>query len=190
MRTDDGFAVRPPRPDDLDALVALHSDPATNRYNPSGPLRGRAEGAAMLENWLDDWRRFHIGYWTILINPDEPDITDVVGFGGVRYLNAGRDRVFNLYYRFAPQHWGRGWASAVARRAADFARRVDPDTPVVARMQPDHGASRRVAEKAGLHLVGHDRDDRLVLADRPLPGSLLDALPAGDLRPGSSGGGS
>lgn len=142
----------------------------------------------MLAAWIDDWRRDGIGYWTVITALDEPGVGSdaVVGFGGVRYLRAGLTQVFNLYYRFSPGSWGHGWATAVARRAVDEAGRLDSGTPVIARMQPGNRPSERVAEKVGLATVGHDRDGRLVLADRPVPDELIAKLPTGVVRPGSS----
>ncbi|MHA6805523.1 GNAT family N-acetyltransferase [Salinifilum ghardaiensis] len=190
-----GFRVRQPRPSDLEALLAIHGDPRTNRHNPRGPLRDREEGRALLEEWIDDWRRCGIGYWTVTASPDVPGETgapgevgargnpggggpgSIAGFGGPRYLAAGSARVFNLYYRFAPDRWGRGWASALARHAVGAAHRADRGTPVIARMEPANRASERVAEKAGLAFAGHDRNGRRVLADRPVAEGFLADLP-------------
>ena len=44
------------------------------RESPSDDPGALAECLRWLENWLDDWRRFHIGYWTILIKADETEL--------------------------------------------------------------------------------------------------------------------
>lgn len=101
----------------------------------------------------------------------------IVGFSGVRNLPAGIGQVFNLYYRYAPVAWGRGWATRVALTACEAAREHDPESPVIARMQPDHLASQQVARKAGLCQVGYDLTGCPVLADREVPPSFIDSLP-------------
>ncbi|OIV36673.1 hypothetical protein BIV57_15005 [Mangrovactinospora gilvigrisea] len=172
------LVLRRPTEADLDAVVAIHGNPATNVHNPAGPMKDDEQGRALLEGWLVDWRERGIGYWAVdAVLPEEWEGARTLGFSGVRHLPAGPTQVLNLYYRYAPAAWGRGWASAVARRALDAARAYDPETPVIARMQPGNLPSRRVAEKAGLQPVGFDLAGRPVLADRPLPRSVVKGLP-------------
>jgi RimJ/RimL family protein N-acetyltransferase len=75
----------------------------------------------------------------------------------------------NLYYRFRPEAWGRGLATALAQRAVAFAgvvlgRRED----VFARVRPDNRPSIRVLERAGFVCTGRTQD-----VDDALPPSLL-----------------
>lgn len=85
--------------------------------------------------------------------------------------------LFNLYYRLAPETWGRGIAGSVAREAVARAHRGWPQRPIIARMQPGHDASVRTALRAGLQEVGRDPQGRMVMADRPLSPDLLATLP-------------
>jgi RimJ/RimL family protein N-acetyltransferase len=174
-RIDDlGLKVRPVEPRDLDALVVIHGDPRTNEHNPSGPLLDAAAGRRLLERWQRDWAERGIGYWAV-----DADGLGTVGFAGVRYLDTPERPVFNLYYRFIPAAWGRGYATAVAAVALAAAAGHDPDTPVIARMQPRNGSSERVAIRIGLRHVGQDPEGRLVLADRELPNAVIARLPPG-----------
>jgi RimJ/RimL family protein N-acetyltransferase len=181
---DCALRLRRPVESDLTAVVEIHSDPDTNLHNPDGPMRDVEQGRVLLESWLVDWREHGIGYWTVEVDPrhlsEAPDSESgwqVVGFSGVRHLPAGPGQVLNLYYRYAPAAWGRGWATTVALRACEAARVRAPQTPVIARMQADHTASHRVARKAGLHQVGYDLGGRPVLADRALGRSAIEGLP-------------
>jgi RimJ/RimL family protein N-acetyltransferase len=74
----------------------------------------------------------------------------VVGFSGVRHETWLSRPVLNLYYRFAADSWGRGYASEVARHAVVWAAANHPGIPVLARTKPDNIASQRTAEAAGL----------------------------------------
>jgi [ribosomal protein S5]-alanine N-acetyltransferase len=178
-----GIALRPPTEDDLDAVMAIHADPRTNTHNPAGPLEDLEEARRVLARWLDDWRTQGIGYWALEDRADRR----VVGFAGVRTIRAGDLDLFNLYYRLAPEAWGRGIAGTVARKAVVRAHDGWPGRPIIARMQPGHAASMRTALRAGLQEVGRDQWGRIVMADRALPAELIAALPLGgraaDLQP-------
>lgn len=188
----DGVWTRPVAEDDLEALMAIMGDPVTNEHNPAGSLRDRDKGRDKLAGWIADWRDRGIGYWAVEQSADDtersPGSTEkspggtekstVIGFGGVHYIPAGSGEVLNLYYRFTPAVWGNGYASGIARAARDLAAAHDPETPVIARMQPSNRASERVAQRVGLFHVGHDRWGRYVLADRALSESVLNGLPA------------
>ena len=169
---------RPPRASDVDAVLAIHADPATNSHNPAGPMPDLAAAGRLLSTWLDDWLTHRIGYRVL----EREDDGTVVGFVGVRRLTVAGRPLFNLYYRLAPVAWGQGIAGRQAAAAVAEANRRWAQIPVMARAQPSNLASQRIARAAGLDAVGHDPDGRVVLADRPLEAELLEALPAS--RPG------
>ena len=140
-----GWRVRPPRPDDLDDVFRIHGDPRTNLHNPAGPDRDRAASRARLAEWLAHWHEHGFGYWVV-----ESDDGAVIGFCGVRTETWLGRPVLNLYYRFAPEVWGRGIASAVAAHAVAWARDQQPDRPVLAYTTEDNAGSQRTALAAGL----------------------------------------
>jgi [ribosomal protein S5]-alanine N-acetyltransferase len=166
--------VRRPRWDDLEAVFRVHADPRTNVHNPSGPLADREEAKVQLGGWLEHWRQHEFGYWTVeLAAPGAADPTgEVVGFAGVRHDVWLGQPALNLYYRLAPEHWGRGYATELARHALSVAGRSHPDLLVLARTRPDNVASRRTALAAGLvRRPDLETDDGtglvVVLASRP-----------------------
>lgn len=105
----------------------------------------------------------------------------LVGIGGCSIAHGS---CWNLGFRLAPQHWGRGCARELAAAAVVAARLVRPDLPVTARLLESNVPSRRTVEGAGLQLRWRGPDAgnpepgavRLVHADRELPGSVLDLL--------------
>ncbi|WP_257455551.1 GNAT family N-acetyltransferase [Archangium lipolyticum] len=138
---------------DLDAVFTLHADPETNRFNPSGPVRSMDAARELLTLWLGDWEHHGVGYW-IVERRDVPG--SVVGFGGVRHKELEGQRVLNLAYRLVPQGWGSGYATEMARRALELARKHIPDVPVVAIINLENVPSLRVAERLGM------RRDRII----------------------------
>ena len=141
-----------------------------------------------IQHSVGHWARDGLGYWTARLRGDLPDAGltagSVVGTGGCA-VRLG-DTWWNLYYRLTPRAWGRGLAAELVTAALDAAHTVAPDRPVIAYLLEHNRESRGRAERAGLELVWRGPDAgnpdpdavRLVYADRPLDGDLLDRLTA------------
>ena len=140
------LGVRRPVPEDLEAVFRVHGDPRTNTHNPAGPDRDRDASRERLQEWLEHWELHGFGYWVVesLAAPGE-----VVGFTGVRHSTWLGERVLNLYYRYAPEHWGQGYAAEGARHAVAWGR-MHSAAPVHAYTTLDNLGSQRTALAAGL----------------------------------------
>lgn len=143
--------LRPPRSEDLASLFAIYGDPATHSFNPSGPLTDIDKAQALLDTWLKHWREKGYGQWAIAAR-DTPD--QIIGFGGLdarHYLDVER---LNLGYRFAVSAWGQGYATELSRAALEygFAELAVPE--IFAVVRPNHVASIKVLEKAGMQRMG------------------------------------
>ncbi|WP_433264448.1 GNAT family N-acetyltransferase [Actinosynnema sp. CS-041913] len=145
----DRLLLRRVGPGDLRAAIAVLSDPVTNRFNPAGPPSPE-ETADMLAEWQARWALDGIGYWAVEL----PSTGEVIGFGGLRHHKLDGEPTLNLFYRFRPEHWGRGYAPEMARAAIEWADRVRPDRPVVIITDLDNTPSQRVAEKLGFAHAG------------------------------------
>jgi RimJ/RimL family protein N-acetyltransferase len=160
------LCVPTPTPQVADAYFAIHGDPATNVYNPAGPMRDPSAAVRILEAWHQHWREDGYGYWVVRA----PETGRIIGFAGIRppileppALAFAPTRAavtstppeppfLNLYYRFRPDTWGNGYATEVGRAALDLAAKVAPGIPVAALIRPDNTPSLRVAERLGLRL--------------------------------------
>jgi ribosomal-protein-alanine N-acetyltransferase len=160
----DRLILMRPDPSDAPAVFAVHGDPATNLHNPHGPHRSLDESEAFLQTMLADWTRDGIGYCAVARREDPETI---IGFSGTRVGHIAGKPMLNLYYRFTPSSWGRGFAEEAARSALDLARSLFPDTPVVARIREDNMPSRRLAERLGFDSSHGTRD-----AEGSSPGCL------------------
>ena len=131
-------------PGDTDAIHALHSDPATNRYNPYGASGSVEASQALLEEWIAHWQEHGFGYELVEYEGA------LVGICGVRVDRWRELDVRNLYWRLMPAFQGMGLAATLARRALGQARATESGQPIVARMLPGNAASARVAEGLGM----------------------------------------
>jgi RimJ/RimL family protein N-acetyltransferase len=173
-------------PADLDEHVALMADPGVWRHLPSGRHTSPEQTRAGIEHSAGHWARDGLGYWTARLRADLPGLPTgaVVGTGGCA-LRVGTTW-WNLYYRLTPPAWGLGLAAEMVTAAIDAAHAVAPERPVIAYLLEHNAESRGRAEKAGLTLVWRGPDAgnpdpgavRLVYADRPVDGELLDRIAA------------
>ncbi len=130
---------------DHSAAVRIHTDPRTTRYNRKPPTIEKAE--ELLEFFLGHWNREGFGYWAVA-EREQPET--VIGFTGLhRAVVAGRE-VLNLYYRYDPSVWRRGYATEGAREAVRRGRELLPELPVLASMSDRNLASVKTARAAGL----------------------------------------
>jgi RimJ/RimL family protein N-acetyltransferase len=171
MKTDHAHTGRlclcEPGDEDTEAVHRIHADPATNVYNPAGPVQDIARTREMMELWRRGRAETGHGYWAVRESCDGP----VLGVGGILPKTVEGIPVFNLYYRFTPGAWGRGYAAEVALAAIDLAA-VGQARPVLAVCHEDNAPSRRVAERAGMVPAGtvlHNGSPRLVYESPELP---------------------
>lgn len=145
------LSLRRPVPDDVDAIFAVHSDPATCLHNPSDALTGREEAVELCQRWDAHWQRYGYGYWVVR----DRESGGTLGFCGTKRMELDGADVLNLFYRFEAASWGRGVATEAATAVVDWVTERVPDLPVIARVRPANTASQRVATRAGLTRAEH-----------------------------------
>lgn len=138
------LVFRRPTLADLHDVLRVHGDPRTNMYNPAGPDDEAASHVRLVE-WMEHWDRHGFGYEVI-----EDQTGTALGMAGVRHERWLEVQVLNLYYRLAPEAWGKGIATAAGQRALETAATVAPSLPVLARTKPENLPSQRIAAKVGL----------------------------------------
>jgi RimJ/RimL family protein N-acetyltransferase len=135
--------LRAPTLADMSRLVALSTDPRVNRHSPSGPPTVQESRAAVREA-IAAWSRDGIGHWVVEYDGR------LAGSTGVRPMTLGGDPYWNVYYRFAPDTWGRGIASEAVRAALGAAREHVPGRPFVVRTRATNEAAMQLAQAVGL----------------------------------------
>ncbi|MFC4078803.1 GNAT family N-acetyltransferase [Amycolatopsis samaneae] len=137
------LVLRPLREEDRQAMVDIHTDPRTNRFNPAPP--DVATFSEVYTGWLAHWAEHGFGYLAVT----EPGGTEVLGVTGVRFREFHGERVLNLAYRYRPSAWGKGYAVEAAGAVMDWCAGKLPGVPVLASITVTNKPSLRVAERLG-----------------------------------------
>ena len=135
------------RPDDLDNLATLFSDPEVMRYVGEGNTVNREETAKALQSIIKHWETHGFGRWAAVDRVTH----EFVGFGGLRSLLGTPEVV----YHFATAHWGKGLATELARASLRFGFEERSFDRIVAIAKPKNAASIHVMEKLGMHYEKH-----------------------------------
>jgi ribosomal-protein-alanine N-acetyltransferase len=146
--------------EDVDALLALDTDPAVMRYIGDGSTASRADVEAAIERVLRRYAEHPgTGVWHVTRRDDGRFV------GWVSLKHAGESPDIEVGYRLVPQAWGQGFATELA--GAMLQRGFgDLGLPrIIGVTHPDNIASQRVLMKAGLRDEGwgwyYGRDLRL-----------------------------
>ena len=151
---DDDFHLRSPlietarlrlrmfRPEDLDDLANMFSDPDVMRYVADGKPAGRDVAEKALNSVIAHWRRHGFGRWAA----EEKETSRFVGFGGLRSLFGMPEVV----YHFATSHWGKGLATELARASLRYGFEEHQFERIVAIAKPENTASIHVMDKIGM----------------------------------------
>lgn len=183
-----------PEPGDCAEIFAIASDPRTWAHAPGERITDPKKIGELVEMFREGWAEHGLSSWVVRLGRHCEDQRlrpgTLLGTGGVHlFAPPAATPFWNLGYRFAPEGWGRGFATEIAAKAVGMARDVNPEAPVVARVLSTNPSSARVAQKAGLRLawrgapsketiaaVGQQTVQRLIFADRDLEPGMLDWL--------------
>lgn len=131
--------LRSARPDDLEGLHAVLSDPRATRWWSTPPHETLAQTRA----WLDAM---------IANGPDHPDF--VVELDGRVIGKAGFYLMPDVGYILHPDVWGQGLASEAVGAAIDHVFRAHDLETLTADVDPENAASIRLLERLGFVRTG------------------------------------
>lgn len=129
---------------DLDELAAMVADNDQMRFYPRP--KTREEASAWLSRNLELYRDPGYGIWLI----ESRTSSRFLGYCGIRPLALDDAAEVEIAWHVRKACWGRGVATETATAARDAAFGRFGVSRLVAIIPPEHGASRRVAEKIGM----------------------------------------
>jgi RimJ/RimL family protein N-acetyltransferase len=154
--------MRPLRVSDLDALTEIYQHPLVARWIGA---HTREDVERELSQHIATQATLGFGFWAI----EDRESGRLIGDCGLQPLEHHGPEI-ELGYDLHPSVWGRGLATEAAREVVRQAFGPLGLEQIVAVVKPDHLASQRVLEKAGLRHTGarevYDEQMLLYEADR------------------------
>ena len=147
----DRLVLKPFEESDLDALHALWTDPDVRRYLWDNRELTREETAEILQRS----REMFASEKTGLLAVRAPGSDELIGFGGFWYFGEPPQR--QILFGLAPDRWGMGLASDLARLLIAHGHDVLGDPEVIGATDSSNISSQRVMEKAGMSYQRRDR---------------------------------
>ena len=126
----------------LTGLHALNSDLEVMRYLGGEPELPEAT-RAMIARVEARWRDWQFGWWSIF----EKHSRELIGAGGVQYLNKTPGQPLELGWRLRRDRWGFGYATEAATAITAFAFDQLAAPLICAVCHPDNVASQRVMQR-------------------------------------------
>lgn len=132
---------------------ALHErvfgDPEVMRFIPRGASVSLERTRGTIERFIAHEREQGFGLWAVDLNETD----ELIGDAGLSLVE-GRGPEVEVAYHFGKAWWGHGYATEAATAAMDFGFRECGLSEIIAICYPEHAASRRVMEKAGMRYAG------------------------------------
>jgi len=140
-------------PDDLEALLAVFSDPAVMRYWSHEPFTRMAQAQAYRDGIVDGFRRGTLFQWGI----ERSDQAGVIGTATLAQIDPVHRRA-ELGFALGRAHWGHSFARAAATLALDHAFGALGLMRIGADVDPRNAASLRLLESLGFQREGYLRE--------------------------------
>lgn len=143
------LVVRTPRVEDASALASIDADPLVQLYVAGQLATTPEEMTRRIGLRLQRERDLGLTVWTV----EERACGRIVGTCGLIPAE-GVGPEIELAYRFAPDVWGRGYATEAARACVRYGFEVVKLERIIAFCMEANAGSRRVLEKCGMRFTG------------------------------------
>lgn len=135
------------RPDDLDAMCAITSDPEVMRYIGYGHTLTREETRVNLASIVAAFRRRGFGRWAL-------ELKETGGLVGYCGLSLGNEEAgVELAYMLAREEWGKGLALEAARASLRYGFETLRMDSIAGLTFHDNRRSRLVLERIGMKFI-------------------------------------
>jgi [ribosomal protein S5]-alanine N-acetyltransferase len=133
---------------DLEDCARIYANPEYTRYSPKGavPLEQARDAAqAAYDYFTSHWQQHGFGVWAVC----DRTANKLIGQCGLNCLPDNEE--VEVLYRLDQLYWNQGLATEATKASLRYGFEQVKLDRIVALTLPQHIASRRVMEKAGLH---------------------------------------
>ena len=149
--------LRPPTPQDADALSALFADPEVMHALGKEAISVPEGVQAMIEGGIGGWKTDGVGPFVIetaagnrqVVGQAGLMIFDTRGWTPSSWSAAGSYAQPELGWALIRSHWGHGYATEAAAAIREWAQRSRSLDRLVSLISPDNARSQRVARRLG-----------------------------------------
>jgi ribosomal-protein-alanine N-acetyltransferase len=134
---------------DLDNLYQYASDPEIDRFTPWTHYKSLDEARENLNEFLAEYERDGFGAWGIELSAGQR-LIGIANFSRPHPIN----RRVEIGYTLARARWGQGLATEAVKALIQFGFEQMHLVRIEAVVLPDHVASARVLQKAGMQFEG------------------------------------
>lgn len=143
------LVLRALRPTDLDDLYTYASDPEIDRFTPWTHFKSLDQARTNLDEFLAEYEQYGMGAWGIEHRADQR-LIGIANFSRPHPIN----RRVEMGYTIARAYWGQGYATEAAQALIRFGLDQMHLVRIEAVCLPEHIASARVLQKAGMQFEG------------------------------------
>ena len=136
--------LRPFTLEDVDDFHRLLIEPDVRKYLCDDQVLSREQAASFIDGSLASFETHGFGLWAVL--PHQED--SLIGFCGYWFFYDPPE--LQLMYGIAPDHWGKGLATEVARVMIQYGFEEYSFDRIITNADAPNLASLRVMEKAGM----------------------------------------
>ena len=151
--TTDRVQVRKISNDDFHDMMSVYGDVEAMRWVDNGEPIRIDDCRRWIAVTLENYRQRGYGMFALTSHDDQ----QVIGFCGL--VHPGGQEMPEIKYAFKREFWGRGLASEVVPAMLQFAASKLGRFRVIATIDPDNVASRKVVTRAGMELVETRNDE-------------------------------
>ncbi|NER32805.1 MAG: GNAT family N-acetyltransferase [Oscillatoria sp. SIO1A7] len=137
------------KPDDLEDLFLIRSDPNVMRYMGDGKPLSREQVSENLARIIQHYRDRHFGLWAVIYKHN----SQLTGYCGLQFFKQPPETTPDsilLSYMFAKPYWGKGLATEGAKASLRYGFETLKLERIVAFADTENLASLRVMEKVGM----------------------------------------
>lgn len=137
---------------DIDAMVALHSDPEVHLYLADELITSHMRMLEILE-WLhQQYADFGVGRWAMI----SKQTNEFIGWTGLEFVTKKINKHTNFYdlgYRLLRKYWGQGYATESAIASIEYGFEVLKVEKVFAMADIKNIGSNKILEKIGMNFI-------------------------------------
>ncbi len=123
--------------------------PEVDRFNTFGVPANPGETGEKIKHLLEAWLESDIRTFTwVVVHSDE-----IVGLCGL-FLDRPKYSSGDIYYKLKPDHWGKGWATEIAKAILEFGFSNLELHRITAGCAVENVASYKIMEKLGMRREG------------------------------------